>query len=66
MLGLRSIEQFLHRPKFELYDIQADPDEIHNLADDPAHQAIKSELTAKLKAWQTATQDPWVYKWNYE
>jgi N-sulfoglucosamine sulfohydrolase len=66
MLGLRSIEQFLHRPKFELYDIQTDPDEIHNLADDPAHQAIKSELTVKLKAWQTVTQDPWVYKWNYE
>lgn len=66
MLGRRSIEQFLHRPRFELYDLTRDPDEIHNLADDPAHQAIKADLTAKLKAWQAATKDPWLHKWSYE
>jgi N-sulfoglucosamine sulfohydrolase len=66
VLGLRSIDGFLHRPKFELYDVQHDPDEVHNLADDPAHHAVKDELTAKLKAWQAATKDPWLFKWNYE
>ncbi|PTX94623.1 sulfatase [Opitutus sp. ER46] len=66
MLGRRSIEQFLHRPRVELYDVQQDPDEIHNLADDPATQAAKSELLAKLKQWQAATKDPWLHKWKYE
>ncbi len=65
-LGRRPIEQFLHRPKFELYDLERDPDEVSNLADDPAQQKLKAELIEKLKAFQTATKDPWVRKWNYE
>lgn len=64
--GKRLIKNLLHRPQFELYDLEADPDEINNLADDPAHQKLKGELIAKLKAFQTATRDPWVNKWMYE
>jgi N-sulfoglucosamine sulfohydrolase len=66
MLGRRSIEQFLHRPKYELYDLERDPDEVINLADDPAQQTLKATLIEKLKAFQTATKDPWVRKWDYE
>lgn len=66
MLGVRSIEQFLHRPKFELYDVQGDPDEIRNLADDPGHAAVKRQLLEKLKAWQRTTRDPWAHKWSFE
>lgn len=66
MLGRRPIAQFLHRPRFELYDLSRDPDEVVNLADDPAQQTLKAELLAKLKAWQAATKDPWLHKWNYE
>jgi len=32
------------KPTEELYDLQADPDEVHNLAGSPAHQAILTEL----------------------
>lgn len=64
--GRRPIEQFIHRPKFELYDLSADPDEIVNLADNPAHAKVKEELIAKLKAFQAATKDPWIHKWSYE
>lgn len=66
LLGRRSIDAFLHRPEYELYDLARDPDEVDNLADDPAHHATKAELTGKLKAYQTATRDPWLHKWEYE
>jgi N-sulfoglucosamine sulfohydrolase len=64
--GRRSIEQFLHRAKFELYDLDRDPDEIVNLAEDPAQQKIKAGLIDKLKAFQAASKDPWFRKWSYE
>jgi N-sulfoglucosamine sulfohydrolase len=66
MLGRRPVRQFLHRPKFELYDLETDPDEVRNLADEPAQQVLKAELLAKVKAFQAATKDPWVRKWSYE
>ncbi len=66
MLGRRSIEQFLHRPKFELYDLERDSDEVKNLADEPGLREVKAALLEKLKVFQTATKDPWVRKWSYE
>jgi N-sulfoglucosamine sulfohydrolase len=64
--GRRPITQFLRRPEFELYDLERDPLEVFNLADDPAHQALKRGLIDKLKAFQEATKDPWKSKWIYE
>lgn len=64
--GKRSIEAYIHRPKFELYDLQNDPHEIHNLADDPNHSNVLQELKEKLKAFQKRTKDPWILKWKYE
>jgi N-sulfoglucosamine sulfohydrolase len=66
MFGARTIEAYLHRPKFELYDLERDPNEVINLAEVPEHRQRRAELTAKLKAFQTATKDPWVRKWDYE
>ena len=39
------------RPKYELYDIQADPYEITNVADDPDFADVKKKLIAKLDQW---------------
>ena len=62
----RKIDAYLHRPKFELYDLQKDPHEVVNLANDPKHAKILKELQDKLKAFQKRTKDPWILKWNYE
>ncbi len=47
-----------HRPAEELYDLAADPWERVNLAADPAHRALREELSATLRDWQEATGDP--------
>ncbi|HOD82373.1 MAG: Arylsulfatase [Planctomycetes bacterium ADurb.Bin126] len=36
------------RPTFELYDLQADPGELRNLAGDPAHREAETELKRAL------------------
>lgn len=46
------------RPKYELYDLKADPHETRNLADDPAHAAVKAGLEKRLLAELTRTGDP--------
>ncbi|MDP3072869.1 MAG: sulfatase [Opitutaceae bacterium] len=42
-----------HRPAEELYDLETDPHEIHNLAASPSpeHQAIRRRLSATLEKW---------------
>lgn len=45
-------------PALELYDLQDDPNELVNLADDPAFQPIRDELHRVLKEWQRETDDP--------
>jgi len=57
--GRRTIGAFLYRAEYELYDLEQDPDELVNLADDPAHAALKTELMAELDAFQRRTKDPW-------
>ena len=64
--GKRKVEAYLHRAKFELYDLKNDPPEINNLADDPNHADILAEYKGKLKAFQKRTKDPWIVKWEYE
>jgi len=62
----RSIDAYIHRPEFELYDLENDPDEINNLADHPKYAAICDELKRKLKDFQKRTDDPWILKWERE
>ncbi|HNY77794.1 MAG: sulfatase [Sedimentisphaerales bacterium] len=64
--GKRTIDAYLHRPRFELYDLQSDPHEVVNLADDPKHKDKLDEMKARLKAFQKRTRDPWILKWDYE
>ncbi|QDU99084.1 sulfatase family protein [Lignipirellula cremea] len=64
--GPRTVHQYIHRPKFELYDIQADPDEAKNLIEDPQYADQIAAMKKKIKAFQAKTKDPWILKWDYE
>ncbi|MBL4883314.1 MAG: sulfatase [Planctomycetaceae bacterium] len=45
------------RPEEELYDLEADPFEVHNLAGDSAHQKRLKKLRAQLKKWELESDD---------
>jgi N-sulfoglucosamine sulfohydrolase len=64
--GAKTVGSYIQRPKFELYDLQSDPYEGHNLADDPKYAKLRDEMIAKIKAFQKRTNDPWIMKWEYE
>jgi N-sulfoglucosamine sulfohydrolase len=66
LYGKRTIKSLVHRPEFELYDLERDPDEIQNLASDPAHRDALNNLQDKLKEFQRRTGDPWLLKWERE
>jgi N-sulfoglucosamine sulfohydrolase len=66
MLGRRSRDAFINRPREELYDLARDPDELKNVAADPAYAGVLKDLRQRLKDWQTATKDPWLVKYQYE
>jgi N-sulfoglucosamine sulfohydrolase len=66
LYGKRTVEQYIHRAEFELYDLQADPHEIHNLAGDANHAKLLAGLKTKLQTFQKRTGDPWELKWRYE
>jgi N-sulfoglucosamine sulfohydrolase len=65
-LGRRSVDAFVHRPRFELYDLDVDPEELTNLSERPHCAAMVSGLCAKLRRFQEDTSDPWLHKWEYE
>ncbi|GAF84182.1 unnamed protein product [marine sediment metagenome] len=45
------------RPEEELYDLQSDPYEINNLAEDPKHQETLEKLRGILDKWIEETGD---------
>lgn len=66
MLGSRSVEAYVHRPRHELYDLENDPRELVNLAEKPELAETLKELQTKLQTWQDKTDDPWIVKYRYE
>jgi arylsulfatase A-like enzyme len=46
------------RPMFELYDLRKDPDEMNNVAEDPAYAAVRKEMTERLFTILRETGDP--------
>lgn len=70
MVGQRTLKDYIFRPPEELYDLEADPSEVCNLAADPAHQDKLLEMRKALEQWQDNTQDLWLWKdgtsvWGY-
>lgn len=49
---------YVERPEFELYDIRKDPDQIHNIIDDPASAQVAQRLNQRLMDYLHKTGDP--------
>ena len=49
---------FAKRPAEELYDVRADPDQVNNLAADPAHAETLRPLREQLATYLRDTGDP--------
>lgn len=61
--GRTELQRFIQlikapRPREELYDCIADPDQLQNLADNPKFAEVKQKLHARLEAYQQQTRDP--------
>lgn len=66
VFGKRSVKAYLNRPKFELYDLEVDPFEIHDLAGRAEYAGLVAEFCEKMKRFQERTEDPWIVKWTHE
>jgi N-sulfoglucosamine sulfohydrolase len=45
-------------PRYQLYDLEQDPYEFKDLADDPKYAGILSDLKQRLTRWRAETNDP--------
>ena len=56
----RSVESHFSKPSpaEELYDLNSDPDELNNLADDPKFSELRDELRNRLQDFLEETRDP--------
>ena len=64
--GKKTVGQYIHRPKFELFDLKNDPHEAYNLAEKPEFAELLKTYQAKMKSMQKKLDDPWILKWKYE
>lgn len=51
-LGVPGASEQIFEPEWELYDLVADPAEMHNVADDPGYVEVKAQLEQKLAQYQ--------------
>ena len=64
MIGPRSVDQFLHRPQLELYDLQNDPWETKNLAEDSAQSERVERMSKEMVSQLAEKEDPWLQKYH--
>ena len=57
---IRTLEEYYHRPQWELYDLNSDTKELTSLIEEPAHQDVVKELRQELLASLRTTNDPWI------
>jgi arylsulfatase A-like enzyme len=55
------IHYYLEPQFFELYDLQTDPDEMHNLYGDPKYANLVTQLKNRLEELRKETKDHYVY-----
>ena len=56
----RAFDTFANPPAFELYDLENDPWEFHNLAGQAKHKEVQERMTRALLKWRKETNDPFL------
>jgi len=64
--GNKTVETYVNRPEFELYDMKKDPNETRNLAGNPEYAEVLTAYQKRLREYQDTMNDPWIMKWRYE
>ena len=52
-----AMDAYTERLEFELYDLQADPDELNNLANTLSYRQVQTDLHAQLESWMKSQGD---------
>ena len=55
-----TLQKYYYREQFELFDLQNDPHELHNLHNQTQYAPVMRDLIKLLKKWQEVTNDPWI------
>jgi len=58
----RIVKAYQHRPGEELYDLEADPHEMHNLADSPECSTLLDSMRKRLAEWCKQQNDTVAWK----
>jgi N-sulfoglucosamine sulfohydrolase len=64
LIGRRTVEKYVWRDPIELYDLEADPDEIVNLAHDPNYADLRRSMSEKLLNRLRETNDYWLERYQ--
>lgn len=64
--GQKTVGDYIHRARFELYDLENDPHESENLAVKSEYAELLRQYQERLKTFQKEMHDPWIMKWDYE
>ncbi len=62
--GHKTVEAYINRPEFELFNLSKDPNESNNLAKSDQYIDILNAMKKKLKIFQQDTKDPWLIMWD--
>jgi N-sulfoglucosamine sulfohydrolase len=57
-VGGRTVDEYLHRPAEELYDVVRDPGQAVNLAGAPEHSEALRDLREQLARWRAEIDVP--------
>lgn len=56
----KNLSDYYYRPQWELYDLEKDPYELNNLAQNADYQSSLEKFKSLLRSWQVKTNDPWI------
>jgi len=57
---------YINPPEFEVFDLENDPDEFINLANDPAYSEIRDRLFSAMRDFQKTIEDPFLSEENID